>query len=66
MSERSGFYPCPKTDTVAATVVSQAGAILLTETVRAVGLDRALSAALGPWRLGTAVHDRRRCCWIWR
>jgi hypothetical protein len=38
-------------------VVSQAGAILLTETVRAVGLDGGLSAALGRWRPATAVHD---------
>ena len=29
---------------------------MLTETVRAVGLDRALSAALAPWRLPNAVH----------
>jgi len=31
--------------------------VLLTETVRAGGLDRALSAALAPWRGQTAVHD---------
>jgi hypothetical protein len=29
-------------------VVSQAGGVLLTEIVRAVGLDRRLSAALAP------------------
>jgi hypothetical protein len=33
------------------------GATLLTETIRTVGLDRALSAALSPWRLPNAVHD---------
>ena len=38
-------------------MVSQAGGLLLTETVRAVGLDRELSAALGRWRLPLAVHD---------
>jgi hypothetical protein len=38
-------------------VVSQAGAVLLTETVRAVGLDQALTAALAPWRSPHAVHD---------
>jgi hypothetical protein len=38
-------------------VVSQAGGVLLTETARAVGLDRALSAGLGRWRAPTAVHD---------
>jgi hypothetical protein len=31
-------------------VVSQAGGLLLTETVRVVGLDRELAAALGRWR----------------
>ena len=38
-------------------MVSQAGGVLLTETVRAVGLDRALSAGLARWRSPTAVHD---------
>jgi hypothetical protein len=38
-------------------VVSHAGAILLLDTIRAAGLDRALSRALGPWRKPTAVHD---------
>jgi hypothetical protein len=40
-----------------AAVVSQAGGLLLTETVRAVGLDRSLSVALASWRRPTAVHD---------
>jgi hypothetical protein len=31
--------------------------VLLTETIRAVGLDRALSTMLAPWRLPFAVHD---------
>ena len=57
MSKRSGLYPCPKTDTAAATVVSQAGAVLLTETVRTVGLDHALSDGLAQWRRPAAVHD---------
>jgi hypothetical protein len=57
VSKRSGFYPCPTADTAGSRVVSQAGGLLLTETVRAVGLDRALSAALGPWRPRNAVHD---------
>jgi Transposase DDE domain group 1 len=54
--KRSGFYPCPKTDTATATVVSQAGAVLLTETIRTVGLDQALADALAPWRPPNAVH----------
>lgn len=37
--------------------MSQAGGVRLTETVRAVGLDRALSAALARWRHPNAVHD---------
>ena len=57
MSKRSGFYPRSVVDTAGATVVSQAGGVLLTETVRAVGLDRVLSAALSPWRMPNAVHD---------
>jgi hypothetical protein len=57
VSKRSGFYPRPVVDTAASTVVSQAGAVLLTETARTVGLDHALSAALAPWRSPHAKHD---------
>lgn len=57
MSKRSGFYPRPVVDTAASTVVSQAGAVLLTQTARGVGLDHALSTALTPWRSSNAVHD---------
>jgi hypothetical protein len=38
-------------------VVSQAGGVLLVETVRKSGLDQAMSAALAPWRKARAVHD---------
>ncbi|MCG3044505.1 IS1380 family transposase [Streptomyces sp. S1A] len=38
-------------------VVSQAGSVLLVETVRKTGLDQAISAALAPWRRPRAVHD---------
>jgi len=38
-------------------VVSQAGAVLLVETVRKTGLDAAISTALAPWRKARAVHD---------
>jgi hypothetical protein len=38
-------------------VVSQAGSVLLVETVRKIGLDQAISAALSPWRRPRAVHD---------
>ncbi len=42
MSKRSGFYPCPAADAAGSKVVSQAGGLLLTETVRAARLDRHL------------------------
>ena len=38
-------------------LVSQAGAVLLWETLRVTGLGRGLSAALQPWRGPQAVHD---------
>jgi hypothetical protein len=38
-------------------IVSQAGGLLLTQTLRATGLDRGLSAALERWRPPRAVHD---------
>lgn len=57
MRESTGLYPGVRTDAAGTGVVSQAGAVLLTDTVRAAGLDRALSVALAPWRKPTAVHD---------
>ena len=33
MKKSIGFYPCPNVDTAATTVVSHAGAVLLTETI---------------------------------
>jgi hypothetical protein len=38
-------------------LVSQAGAVLVWETLRVTGLGRGLSAALEPWRAPRAVHD---------
>ena len=38
-------------------MVSQADGVLLVETIRKGGLDRAISAALAPWRKARAVHD---------
>ena len=38
-------------------IVSQAGALLLTETARVTGLGAGLSAELARWRLPRAVHD---------
>jgi Transposase DDE domain group 1 len=57
VSERSGIYPRPKVDTAGAGVVSQAGGLLLTETIRVSGLGLALQAALGGWKQVRAVHD---------
>jgi hypothetical protein len=53
----TGLYPGVGTDAAGTGIVSNAGAVLLLDVVRAAGLDRALSVALGPWRKPTAVHD---------
>jgi hypothetical protein len=52
-----GFYPRPDVDTAGTQVVSHAGTVLLTETITKVGLDHALSSALGRWRSPLATHD---------
>lgn len=46
-----------KVGTAGTGVVSNAGATLLVATMARVGLDRALSAALGRWCRPTAIHD---------
>ncbi len=38
-------------------IVSHAGAVLLTQTLRVSGLDAGLAAALGRWKTPRAVHD---------
>ena len=53
----TGLYPRVRVDTSATAAVGQAGGVLLTRTVTATGLDRALSAALARWRKPLAVHD---------
>src|SRR5215212_6791193 len=53
----TGFYPRARIDTAKVSAVGQAGGVLLTETVRAAGLDVGLSAALARWRKPLAVHD---------
>lgn len=57
MKKRVGSYPCVRIEGGGRTVVSQAGGVLLVETVRKAGLDTAISAALTPWRKPRAVHD---------
>lgn len=44
-------------DVADVSAIGHAGGVLLTEAARAAGLDRALSAALSPWRRPLAVHD---------
>lgn len=57
MKKRSRFYPRVQVDTADVPAVGQAGGVLLTETVRASGLDAEMSAALSPWRKPLAIHD---------
>lgn len=57
MMKRSGFYPPVRVDASGSGVVSQSGGVLLLQTIRATGLDGALSTALAPWRKPTTRHD---------
>ncbi|MER7870576.1 IS1380 family transposase [Streptomyces sp. SID8376] len=57
MKKRIGSYPRVRIEGGGRAVVSQAGGVLLVETVRKAGLDTAISAALTPWRKPRAVHD---------
>lgn len=57
MKKSSGSYPRVRIEGGGRAVVSQAGGVLLVETVRKAGLDTAISAALTPWRKARAVHD---------
>ena len=57
MKKRSGFYPRLTVGAASVGAVGQAGGVLLTSTVRASGLDRALSAALAPWSPRWTRHD---------
>ena len=57
MSKTIGFYPRIQVDTTNSGAVGQAGGVLLTETIAAAGLGRAMSAALSGWRKPLAVHD---------
>lgn len=51
------MYPRVRVERGGSPVVSQAGAVLLVESVRKCGLDAAISAALAPWRKPRTVHD---------
>ena len=49
MKKRIGSYPRVRVEGGSRGVVSQAGAVLLVETLRKIVLDTAISAALMPW-----------------
>ncbi|MDX2565304.1 IS1380 family transposase [Streptomyces sp. TX20-6-3] len=57
MKKRIGSYPRVRIEGGGRAVVSQAGGVLLVETVRKSSLGTAISAALAPWRRPRAVHD---------
>ncbi|ABW11841.1 transposase IS4 family protein [Parafrankia sp. EAN1pec] len=57
MVQSTGVYPSVRIDAAGRGVVSAAGSVLLTETVRVSGLGRLLSDALAPWRSPLATHD---------
>jgi hypothetical protein len=57
VKKRIGSYPPVRVQGDGGAVVSQAGGVLLVETVRKTGLDTAISAALMPWSKPRAVHD---------
>jgi hypothetical protein len=57
VKQRSGRYPRLTVDGQGRKVVSGAGGVLLTRTAATVGLDRALSAVLAPWRRPLTRHD---------
>lgn len=57
MKRYIGPYPRVRVQDDGRQVVSQAGAVLLAETVRKTGPDQAISQALAPWRKPRAVHD---------
>ncbi len=57
MMKRSRLYPRPTVVSGSVSAVGQAGGVLLTETIRAAGLDVGLSVGLSRWRRPGAVHD---------
>ena len=57
MKHSIGSYPRARVQDDGRQAVSQAGSVLLLETVRKTGLEQAISAALAPWRKPRAVHD---------
>lgn len=60
LSNITGFYPSVRVDWPGAGVVSQAGGLILTDTVHFSGIGAGLSEALSPWRKPFAVPDPRK------
>lgn len=57
MKNTTGLYRAVDTDDQGGGLVSHSGGVALLATVRAAGLDSALSDGLSSWRAPTAVHD---------
>jgi hypothetical protein len=53
----TGLYPHPHIDTSPIPAITQAGGVLLTDTIDQTGLGRYLSNALASWRKPFAIHD---------
>lgn len=56
------LYPRLHIDHAQVGAVSQAGGVLLTETIRVSGIDQALSGALARWKKPFARHDPAKVC----
>ncbi|MGS0685631.1 IS1380 family transposase [Nakamurella sp. GG22] len=54
---KSTRWRLPTVDAGGRRIVSSAGGVLIVRTARTAGLDRALTAALAPWRRPMARHD---------
>ena len=57
MRDATGFYPRVRVDMSRTCAVGQAGGVLLTETIRASGVDVGLATGLDGWREPLATHD---------
>lgn len=55
-------YPRPQPTTEGIGTLSHTGDLLLTETVRATGLDHTISAHLARWRKPRTLHDPGKIC----
>lgn len=50
-------YPTPHIQSGPVNATAQTGGLLITDTIRATGLDQALTTALAPWKKPYATHD---------